>query len=179
MSVVVRNLGAGAVAGLVATVPMTAVMAGVRRLLPLSEQQTLPPRQVTDRAVDMIGLSDDMSEGEKQLATTATHLGFGATAGAGYGLLAPHLPLPPVVGGVAYGLAVWAGSYLGWLPALRLHKRPAAEPVRRHATMILSHVVWGTVLGLLTDRLTQDDHERDGRGSGGSTRAVEMVRGTS
>ena len=51
--------------------------------------------------------------------------------------------------GVVYGLTVWAGSYLGLLPAAGI-LRPAAEhPPRRTALMIAAHVLWGGVLGAL------------------------------
>lgn len=153
MSSVLREAGAGTVAGLVATLPMTAVMEGIRRLLPPEEQDPVPPRQVTERAAEAAGVADDMTEGEKETATALAHLGFGASAGTLYGLLAPHLPLGPVAGGAAYALGVWAGSYLGWLPATGLYKQPEHEPAGRHGKMIAAHVVWGAVLGLVNRAL--------------------------
>src|SRR5437588_10461880 len=118
-----RDLLAGAAAGFAATGPMTAVMDGVRRVLPDPQRrQPLPPHVVTVRAADAAtGAAHELPEGAKTGLTTLAHFGFGTAAGAGYGLLAPHLPFSPAANGVAYGLAVWAGSYLGWLPALGLH----------------------------------------------------------
>jgi uncharacterized membrane protein YagU involved in acid resistance len=156
MSSVARDVCAGAAAGLAATVPMTAVMEGVRRILPPHEQDPLPPRQITERAAEAAGVADDMTEGEKDAAAAASHFAFGAGAGALYGLLAPHLPRG-TAGGVAYGLAVWAGSYLGWLPAAGLYKRPEHEPAGRHADLILSHIVWGVALGLLHEQFRGRD----------------------
>jgi len=95
MSDLARDVCAGATAGLVATAPMTAVMEGVRRLLPRHEQDPPPPRQITERAAAAVGVADDMTEGEKEAATAASHFAFGAGTGALYGLLAPHLPLGP------------------------------------------------------------------------------------
>jgi uncharacterized membrane protein YagU involved in acid resistance len=132
---------------------MTAVMEGVRRLLPPEQRDPVPPRQVTERATEAVGAADDLTEGEKDAVAAVTHFGFGTGAGAVYGLLAPHLPGAPVAGGVAYALGVWAGSYLGWLPATGLYKRPEHEPAGRHAKNVLSHVVWGAALGLLTHAL--------------------------
>lgn len=155
-----RDLCAGAAAGTVATAPMTAAMEGIRLMLPRYEQDPIPPRQITERAAAAVGVADDMTEGEKEAATAASHFAFGASAGAAYGLLAPLLPGGPVASGVGYGLAVWAGSYLGWLPSTGLYKRPGNEPAGRHAKMILSHVVWGACLGLLHHRFTGEDGGR-------------------
>jgi hypothetical protein len=163
---VAHDLCAGTAAGLVATLPMTAVMEGVRQLLPRHQRDPIPPRQITERAAAAAGVADDMTEGEKDAATAASHLAFGAGAGAAYGLVAPHLPLGPIAGGIGYGLAVWACSYLGWLPATGLYKHPRHEPAVRHADLILSHVVWGLTLGLLH------------RGLGGTSGRPEMCPGT-
>jgi hypothetical protein len=54
---------------------------------------------------------------------------------------------------VAYGLAVWAGSYLGWLPAAGVLPPATEEPAGKNAVMILAHVACGAALGVLTDRL--------------------------
>jgi uncharacterized membrane protein YagU involved in acid resistance len=138
---------------------MTLVMEGIRRLLPRHQQDPIPPQQVTARAAHAVGAALAMTEGQKDAATAVAHAGFGSAAGTVYGLLAPALPLGPVAGGVAYGLAVWAGSYLGWLPAAGLYKQPEDEPAGRHADLIASHVVWGAALGLIHDRLAGESAE--------------------
>ena len=167
MSDAIRHLFTGGAAGLVATGPMTVVMEAIRRVLPAHQQDPIPPRQITERAAETVGVADDVSEEGKDTATAVAHLGFGASAGAVYGALAPHLPLGPVANGVGYGLAVWAGSYLGWLPATGLYKHPANEPAGRHAKMIASHVVWGATLGLVHHLLAGDDRRRADRDRGG------------
>jgi hypothetical protein len=172
MSSVARDVCAGAAAGLVATAPMTAVLEGVRRILPPHMRDPLPPRQITERAAEAAGVAVDMTEGEKDAAAAASHFAFGAGAGALYGALAPHLPGGPITGGIGYGLAVWAGSYLGWLPAAGLYKRPEHEPDGRHADLILSHVVWGAVLGLLHHQLAGPT---DGRADRGRLPAQEVL----
>jgi uncharacterized membrane protein YagU involved in acid resistance len=142
----------GAVAGLTATVPMTLTMKELHARLPAHEQYALPPRLITDKIVDEAGATEQLDEkGQRQLAWTA-HFGYGAAAGALYAPLAEKIGLPPVTGGVLYGLAVWAGSYLGWLPAAGI-LRPATEhPPRRTALMIAAHIVWGATTGILVGR---------------------------
>jgi uncharacterized membrane protein YagU involved in acid resistance len=144
---------AGAAAGFAATGPMTLIMAGVREALPKDDQHSLPPRIVTERAAQEAGVAHRVDEPEKKAATTAAHLGFGAAVGAVYGVVAPGLPFDPVLNGVAYGLGVWVSSYLGWLPAAGLHPPAHRESAGRNAMNVGAHVVWGAVLGLLTDQL--------------------------
>lgn len=153
---------AGAVAGFAATGPMTLVMAAAREVLPEHEQYDLPPRIVTERAARKGGVAQRMNEPEKKAATSAAHFAFGAGAGTVYGAVAPALPFHPVVNGVAYGVGVWASSYLGWLPAAGLHPPAHREPAGRTAMNVGAHVVWGAVLGLLTDQLAGRREAHDG-----------------
>ena len=147
-----KRLCAGSVAGFAATGPMTLLMEALHVGLPREERDPQPPRQIVDRAAHAAG-ADDLSEGERQGLALVSHFGYGASAGALYGALAPSLPLPPVAGGVAYGLAVWAAGYLGWLPAAGLYRSALREPARRNALLIAAHVLWGASLGLATDEL--------------------------
>lgn len=51
--------------------------------------------------------------------------------------------------GVAFGLAVWAGSYLGMLPALGI-RLPLRKSFRDdHVQLVAAHLVWGAALGWL------------------------------
>ena len=149
---------AGALAGLVATVPMTLAMVLWReRLLPPGERYDLPPREITLEAAERVGMADHLDdEAERHTASTAAHYGFGALAGAaGAPMILAETAAGnnPALQGVLWGLIVWGGTYLGLLPAAAI-LRPATEhPPRRTAMMIGVHVIWGAVTGLLTDRL--------------------------
>lgn len=159
MGTVLDQACVGAIAGLVATGPMTAFMKGVHATLPPDEQTPIPPREITERATAMAGVRQELSDGERLGLSVAAHFAFGATTGAVYGPLAHHFRLPPVAGGIAYGLGVWATSYLGWLPAAGLYRSPGREPAGRHFMIFGAHVVWGAVLGVLTDQLSGEDKE--------------------
>jgi ribose/xylose/arabinose/galactoside ABC-type transport system permease subunit len=150
----------GAVAGLAATVPMSLAMKLMHERLPEHEQYPLPPRAVTMEVAERAGVREHLDEGEREAATWAAHFGYGAACGALYGALAAGRRVPPLAAGVGFGLAVWAGSYLGWLPAAGI-LRPATEhPPRRNALMIAAHVVWGAGVGLAVAGLSD---ERDRR----------------
>ena len=85
--------------------------------------------------------------------TGVSHFGYGAAAGGVYGLVRDRLPGGPLVGGVSFGLALWAASYFGWLPAAGLFPPPTREPGRRVGLMIAAHVVWGAATGIVAHGL--------------------------
>lgn len=151
-----NKLLVGAVAGLGATVPMTAAMEIMHRNLPEEEQYPLPPRTITMKAADAVDLKDKMDEEERTTLTLVSHFAYGAAAGALYAPLARKIPLSPMLAGASYGLAVWAGSYLGWLPALGVLKPATKHPVRRTALMIAAHLVWGAALGATLPLVEED-----------------------
>src|SRR4051794_15884915 len=92
----------GAVAGIVATVPMTAFVLGARALGLIG---TPPPRQIAANAAWTAGVRDDMREEHFNAFWLATHLGYGAACGAVFALLRSilPLPLPRDTAGLAFG----------------------------------------------------------------------------
>ena len=143
---------AGAAAGFAATIPMTAAMAVMHRQLPRVEQYPLPPRQITMHLAQVAQAVPE-DEGVKQATTLTAHFAYGTAAGAVYAPLAAHCPAHPLVKGISYGLGVWAGSYLGLLPATGLLSSATRHPARRNLVMIAAHVVWGVALGVATEHL--------------------------
>jgi hypothetical protein len=134
---------AGAVSGLVATVPMTVAMLLIQRMLPRSEQTTLEPRRVSDDLLRKADLDDEVSERGKEQLSVAAHFGYGAGVGMIYALADRVLPLPRGLRGPAFGLLVWGASYAGWLPAVKTLPSPQRRPAGRNALLIASHLVWG------------------------------------
>jgi uncharacterized membrane protein YagU involved in acid resistance len=143
----------GASAGLLATVPMTLFMLAVQRILPHRQRYALPPEILTEKFARKIGLRKQMKKPHLQLASFASHLGFGATAGALYGPLTRSVPLPAILKGIVFGLVVWVANYLGWLPAVGMAEAATRQPTQRNVLMIGAHVVWGAVTGILTNGL--------------------------
>jgi len=147
-----NHVTSGSLAGFVATVPMTAVMQLLHKY-PVPEPERWPPRQIAERMGRRLGLTQELDHDERSALTWASHFGYGTSAGGLYGLLFGNTSVPPVTFGVGYGLAVWAASYLGWLPAAGIMRPATRQNRRRNVMLIASHAVWGGVLGLLTDRL--------------------------
>lgn len=163
----VRSLGgplAGALSGLCATAPMTVAMLTLHQLLPGHEQYPVPPYEITREASEKPGIvqairrlapgAERKTEHERVAQALLAHFGFGAAAGAVYGLAGHAIAASGPQRGIVYALIVWAANYLGLLPAANLYRAPQHEPLGRHAMMIIAHVVWGAALGLLFDSLT-------------------------
>ncbi len=140
---------AGAIAGLMATLPMTAVMIAGKRHLPRRSQDPLPPVQITQNALRAVDLDDELSREEELALTAVNHFAFGASAGALYGpLCRANSAVDAMTSGCIYGLGVWTTSYLGWLPVTGLYRSVVDETPERNALMIVAHLVWGASLGL-------------------------------
>jgi hypothetical protein len=148
----------GALAGLAATAPMTLAMKLMHEQLPRGEQYPLPPRQVTEGLAEKAGVNEHLDEEEREAATWVSHFAYGAACGALYGAVSgERLDERPLLAGVGFGLAVWAGSYLGWLPAAGIISPATEHPARRTALMIAAHVVWGATTGVAVERLSDED----------------------
>ncbi len=155
----------GALAGFAATAPMSLAMKLMHEQLPREEQYPLPPREITEEVADKAGAIEHMDEEQRQAATWASHFAYGAACGALYGALSGEgADERPVLAGVGFGLAVWAGSYLGWLPAAGVLAPATKHPARRNALMIAAHLVWGATTGLVVEKLSDGSAERGARG---------------
>lgn len=145
----------GLLAGLLATLPMTAGMLLMHRLLPHRKKDRLPPEEITNRLSEQVEAIPNLEEKPLKAVSLVNHLGYGAACGGMYARLAPYLPGPPAVRGIAWGLMVWSGSYLGLMPALRLYPSAKDEPARMNGLMIAAHIIWGSATGILARRFAR------------------------
>jgi putative membrane protein len=143
----------GLAAGAAATIPMSWSMELLHRLLPRQQQHALPPRKITERLTKAVGLRQHLSDEQRMWLSLAAHVGYGAAVGAIYAATHKSVPANALAKGTAYGGAVWAGSYLGLLPAVGLLSNAAKHPARRNAVMITTHAVFGTALAIFVDLL--------------------------
>ena len=172
----------GAVAGVLATVPMTAVMVGLFRYLPRSDRYPLPPRELTDEVAHRIGIDKAMDESQQVALALTAHFAYGGLTGAFYPLSlrlsGPRKELgqarvahtfqmarrneKPVIllVGAGYGVVIWALSYLGWIPAFKLLAPATRHPPPRRRLMIAAHLVWGTTTVMLGEWLAQRLREK-------------------
>lgn len=148
-----HKLLSGAAAGFLATVPMSVAMLIGWRLLPKREKYHLPPRLITEEISEKVGIEKRLGENELIGLTVLSHFGFGALVGALYELFSPRLRMHSSLKGALGGVAVWTGSYLGWVPAMDILPPATKHPLRRNLLMIIAHVIWGVTLGEVTRKL--------------------------
>jgi hypothetical protein len=147
------DAAAGAVAGTVATVPMSAVMWTAQQAGLIRKQ---PPEEITEAALHTAGAHPP--EQTENRITVVNHLLLGAVAGALFGSC--HRALPEtgrhVPAGAVYGLAVWATAYEGWVPALKIMPPAEEDQPGRPESMAVAHVVFGAVLAGVLRRLRRE-----------------------
>jgi hypothetical protein len=140
---------AGTAGGFVATLAMTAFVWAGQKIGALGE---FPPRKIVRKMRRRAGIFGAPKTADG-VATAAAHVGFGIAAGALFGAFYRRRrgPARSALAGAAYGTVVWAASYYGWVPALGLLKEPRRDRPFRPTTMLLGHLVFGTVLGAMVD----------------------------
>jgi Na+/proline symporter len=102
----------------------------------------------------------------------AAHFFYGAAAGA---LIAFTGTRHGPTTGATAGAAVWAASYLGWIPALGVLRQAGEHPAQRNALMIGVHLIWGMATTLAIRELAA---ARDTIMSGGSLHDAPRDRPT-
>jgi putative membrane protein len=111
----------------------------------------LPPQHITARTLDALGW-DSRSEDTDKALTVVNHFAYGAAMGGIYGTLTERRSaLSAASTGMVYGLGVWAGSYLGWLPVTGLYRSATEDYPERNVRMVVAHVVWGGAMGIVTE----------------------------
>ena len=144
----------GALAGFIATIPMTLFMLSTQRFLPKGQRYDLPPEIITKELAERAHVRQHMSKAQILAATTASHFGYGATMGLLYSVLGRRLPLTASLKGTLFGFVIWVASYQALLPLLGFSESSQGETTRRNLMMIGAHVVWGAVTGLATEVLS-------------------------
>ena len=146
-----RSLLAGATAGAVATVAMSALMLAAKRI---GVTGTLPPELIARQAVEAVA-ADPPADDQVDAVAAVAHIGFGAVAGAIFELLMTrahatrHSAAIGASAGALYATGIWLVSYQGWVPALGIMPAASRDRRGRVATMLAAHWVYGAALGVL------------------------------
>jgi hypothetical protein len=146
-------MAVGAVAGAMATGPQSAVVWGLRRVGIYHGKP--PPEAVSERPNDAAVQAGVLPPSFRGPAMVTEHIGFGAAAGALYGLLSTAIRPTPVTG-VLTGLAIWLTSYKGWIPALHIMPPPERDERGRQAALVIAHIAYGLSLAATYRRLQPD-----------------------
>ncbi|QLY25305.1 DUF1440 domain-containing protein [Bdellovibrio sp. KM01] len=140
-------------ASTMATSAMTFTLFESFKRLALRERKPLPPAQITRSLTDKLHLTHKTNSEMQQEATMINHFGYGAVCGIAYALLASKVPGNAALKGGLFGLGVWAASYYGLIPALKLQPQGRHMSPQRKLMMIGTHVVWGVSLAIAEDTL--------------------------
>jgi len=105
------------------------------------ESRPATVRTADAAAVATVGRRLEASEPDA--AGPLMHYGFGTAVGAVYGALAETRPELTRLGGIPFGLGVWASADEIGVPAAGLSKSPWDRPLRAHTYSMLSHAVYG------------------------------------
>lgn len=181
MSLSFNSILRGALAGVIATVPMTVTMNLIRSNLSGSERQRdLPPEEI-------LSASQRHAGPNFEITVDVPHYLYGGFSGAVYalseGVFAKRFRLRSELSGPLFGLVVWAVSYLGWMPALTAINARASESrathqsINRNLTMISSHLVWGFVMARLMGRSVAELTNDALIGMTGKSRGARFVQG--
>lgn len=148
-----NTLQRGIWSGTIATSAMTIGFLEFFKELPRSEKSPVPPGTITTDLLKKSGLAEYTDSESRQALALLSHFGYGTSFALLYSALSPGAPGRGIAKGTAFGLGVWAFSYLGLLPALGVRARAANMPLDRNIMMILLHVIWGASLGYTEERL--------------------------
>src|SRR6266508_4517748 len=88
-----QKLIQGAMAGWIATLPMTIFMQVAWQRLPERERYPLPPRQITRKVVKELGVRRQLSDQNQTALTLLLHFSYGALAGSVYEMFEERIPL--------------------------------------------------------------------------------------
>ncbi|WP_052208178.1 DUF1440 domain-containing protein [Croceibacterium mercuriale] len=147
----VTDMLAGVAGGLAATAVVAIFMQLSRPLAgidPAAPDATGEPRigspVAATRAVEE-GLGRPLPDDRQEAATGLFQFAFGAALGAGYGLLARHVPLASAGRGALFGAGVFAVADEVLVPATGLSGKPADSPPVAHASALAVHLIFGLV----------------------------------
>ncbi|HEX7126502.1 MAG TPA: DUF6789 family protein [Thermodesulfobacteriota bacterium] len=145
----------GGVAGVIGTAAMSALLVIARTA---GFMESTPPRRITERIARQSGTDRVLSGPAFEASWVAAHVGYGAVCGALYALASGRPPASPVPAGLVFGGLVWAGSYLGILPALGIYDGPdGEESPATTATMVSAHAVYGVATALARERIREPE----------------------
>ena len=121
---------------------------------------TPAPERITEGLLHRAGVRLDRDTEDQ--VTAMSHVGFGAGAGALYGVLAPRdTDLPRALAlGLGYATALYAVSYAGWVPALGLLAPPDRDQPARQVVMLVAHWLYGVSIAVATHAASGDRRPR-------------------
>lgn len=153
--ILLRSL-VGALGGVSATGPMTMGMIWLHRLLPTKDRYSLPPREITMKLMEGLGIDKKLGPDARAALTLINHFAYGAMAAVLYSLAEWRVPGGSLIKGPFFGALLWLAGYFGVLPALGVLNTATKHPPSRNALMFVVHLVWGLFVSVFVEALLSE-----------------------
>lgn len=135
------GLLSGALAGLVATAPMSLFEGKAQSVSRSREGDNASEKVVREISQGVAGVEPPQEA--TRAGGVAAHFALGTIAGAAYGVAAEYEPKVTAGFGTLFGMAVMLLADDAMLTALRLAPPPQQRPASHHAYSLGSHLVYG------------------------------------
>jgi putative membrane protein len=142
----IKGFVAGAIGGLAGAAAKAAAEAVYP---PRIQGQIPPPAVLVNRISDR-----PLSEAEEEATVRAIHWSFGALVGGVYGTLAEYQPAVTGRVGTNFGVTLCGITHAATLPWMGLTEKPEDQPLREHASELVSHAIYGATTEIVR-RLTR------------------------
>lgn len=149
-----NSLNRGLWAGIFASSVMSIFVMKYFEWLPKFEQSPLPPAKLTDDIETTVAPRSENPE-LRSFNSLVSHFAYGIAAAELYSHLAPSLKAPPAIKGIGFATALWAGSYLGWIPFVGYRPSAFRLTLDRNVMMVAAHVIWGLTAAVSDDALAR------------------------
>jgi putative membrane protein len=136
-----KGFVAGAIGGLVGA---AAKAAGEAVYPPRIQGQIAPPAVLLNRMSDR-----PLTEKEEEVSVRAIHWSFGALVGGVYGAVAEYQPAVTNRLGANFGLTLCGMTHASTLPLMGLTEKPEDQPMREHASELITHAIYGVTTELV------------------------------
>jgi len=137
----IKGFLAGAIGGLAGA---AAKAAGEAVYPPRTLGQIPPPAVLVNRMSER-----PLSEKEEEVSVQAIHWTFGALVGGVYGIVAEYQPAVTSRLGANFGVTLCGITHASALPLMGLTEKPEDQPVREHASELVTHTMYGVTTELV------------------------------
>ena len=143
----------GFVAGVLGVIGMAGVSFTMRRMVePTAPIGTTHYEKVVVSAQKVFLPDSEPVDKETQVRIgELSHLGFGGVWGVAFALAMRHNDIKPLVHGVAFGTAVWALAFGGYMPMLNISRGIKDMDAYEVSRTWLCHVTYAGTMALLLD----------------------------
>ncbi len=139
------------IAGMAAAMAMMGFTMASRKL-GLAQGEMLP-KQSVERALGAANLEQEVGESGTMALGMGAHLGYSMSSAMLYARLRDRVSLPGPLAGALFGAGIWGVNLVGVAPLLGIRKAPWKQEEAKALTTLLSHLLFGVVLGFLFDTL--------------------------